>query len=454
MSSRLQTRTDVLVVGSGFAGLSAAIEAAQAGCTVQLIEKRDTYGGNSWISGGVLAAVDVETQRRYGIQDSTAQMFDDIMRAGRGHNDPALVRQVCANSYSVLEWLREALQIPFMPRIDQFGGHSVPRCYTVADIQGRNMLNPLLKRAQSLGVSLHLNTSLHNLRQDAQQRVVAAELMRDDGSLQTVPLARGVVLASGGFGGEMADLQVITTATRLPDSSGEILHLARQLGAQLIDLDQVQLLPCASPDEVGRGVAPVFASYVVFPYGMMLDVNSGQRFVNEWTDRKTRTDAMLALQQPAIGITDQNGIENAGEMIKDHMDDQVIIRFETLEALASAYQLPLAAVQESLHTYNHYVLQQQDAAFGKPIPANAKPLAPPYYALRLWPKTHSTMGGVKVNPYMQVLNTEEQIIPGLFAAGEVTGGVHGVSRLAGCAITECLVLGRSAGQQIALFGQV
>ncbi len=445
------TQVDVLVVGSGFAGLTAAIEAAQAGCSVQVVEKRDFYGGNSWISGGVLAAVDLEMQQRYGIQDSTAQMFDDMMRAGRARNDPALVQQVCAQSYSVLQWLRQELGITFMERIEQFGGHSVPRCYSVTDIQGRNIVNPLLARAQALGVDLRLNTRLTGILQNEKQRVVGCELMAKDNTVQCVQTTRALILASGGFSGEADELQPATSSTRLTDATSDILNLAQQFGAELIDLDCVQLLPCASPDEPGRGVAPVFASYVVFPYGMMLDVATGLRFVNEWTDRKTRADAMLALQQPAVGLTDQNGINNAGDMIHQHMNDTVIHRFEDLATLAVAYQFPADALKNSVHTYNQYVEQQHDAAFGKPIPARAKPLAPPYYALRLWPKTHSTMGGLRINAHTQVLNCEGQVIPGLFAAGEVIGGVHGVSRLGGCAITECLVLGRVAGQQAALF---
>jgi flavocytochrome c len=445
------TQIDVLVVGSGFAGLTAALEAAQAGCSVQVIEKRDFYGGNSWISGGVLAAVDLEMQQRHGIQDSTAQMFDDMMRAGRARNDPALVQQVCAQSYSVLQWLRQDLGITFMDRIEQFGGHSVPRCYSVTDIQGRNIVNPLLDRARALNIDLRLNTSLTRILQNEEQRVIGCELTSSDNTVQRVQTTHALILASGGFSGEADELKQATSSTRLTDSTDEILNLAQQLGAELIDLDCVQLLPCASPDEAGRGVAPVFASYVVFPYGMMLDASTGQRFVNEWTDRKTRADAMLALQQPAIGLTDQNGINNAGDMIHQHMNDTVIRRFEALEILANAYQLPVEALKHSVHTYNQYIEQKHDAAFGKPIPARAQPLAPPYYALRLWPKTHSTMGGLRINAHTQVLNTEGQVISGLFAAGEVTGGVHGVSRLGGCAITECLVLGRVAGQQAALF---
>jgi len=443
----------VFIVGSGFAGLSAAIEAAQAGCSVLLVEKRDFFGGNSWISGGSLAAVDVERQQRHGIQDSTALMYQDMLRAGRQRNDPALVQLVCAQSYAVLQWLRQDLGVTFMDdRIEQFGGHSVPRCFTATDVQGRHIINPQLARARQLGVDLRLQTRLTRLYQNPDASIAGVEILTDNAQTLHIQVQQAVILASGGFSGETGESgpESATLRTSLADSTGEILHIAQQLGAQLIDMEYVQMLPCASPDEAGRGVAPVFASYTVFPYGVMLDPATGQRFVNEWTDRKTRADAMLALGQPAIGITDQQGLENAGSMIQNHMDERVIRRFNDAASLAAAYQMPAAAVAKSLADYSHCVMQKQDSAFGKPLPAKAKPLAPPYYALRLWPKTHSTMGGLRINAQTQVLNTAGQVIPRLFAAGEVTGGVHGVSRLGGCAITECLVLGRLAGQNAAL----
>lgn len=442
----------VCIAGSGFAGLSAAIEAAQAGSAVLLVEKRDFFGGNSWISGGSLAAVDIEAQQRHGIRDSTALMLQDMMRAGRQRNDPALARLVCAQSYAALQWLRQDLGVIFMDRIEQFGGHSVPRCFTASEVQGRHIINPQLARARQLGVDLRLNTRLTGLCQNADGSIAGVEIQTGQAELRHIRVQQAVVLASGGFSGEIGESgqESAVLRTSLVDSSGEILHLARQLGAQLIDMEHVQMLPCASPDEAGRGVAPVFASYTVFPYGVMLDPATGQRFVNEWTDRKTRADAMSALGQPAIGITDQQGLENAGSMIREHMDDRVIRCFDDAASLAAAYHMPAAAVETSLAEYSRMVAQKQDTAFGKAIPAQAKPLAPPYYALRLWPKVHSTMGGLRINANAQVLNTAGQAIPRLFAAGEATGGVHGVSRLGGCAITECLVFGRIAGQNAAL----
>jgi len=437
---------DIVVIGSGFAGLSAAIEAAQVGCSVVVLEKRDFYGGNSWISGGVLAAVDRETQQRYGIQDSSQQMFDDMMKAGRGINDPELVRLVCSQSYTTLQWLKQAIGVEFMDRIDQFGGHSVPRCHSVVEIQGRNIINPLVKRAKQLGVELRLNTGLQQIYQNEQSKItgVAFSTIKQD-TIHNLKANKAVILASGGFSAEIKATEIL--ATSLADSTAEVLYLATKVGADLIDMEQIQLLPCASPDEQGRGIAPVFASYVVFPYGFMVDANTGQRFVNEWTDRKTRSDAMLALTQPAIGITDAQGLNNAGSMIHEHMDDVVIQCFDDLATLANYYSLPNSTLQNTLEVYNQAVQQQYDAEFAKPIAVHAKPLNPPFYALRLQPKAHSTMGGIRINSQAMVLNQQAKTIPNLYAAGEVCGGIHGVSRLACCAITECFVFGRIAGQQ-------
>ncbi len=448
---------DIVIVGSGFAGLAAAIEAAQAGCSVLVIEKRDSYGGNSWISGGVLAAIDLECQRRYGIEDSAQRMLDDMMKAGRGVNNPKLVELICMRSYATLQWLKQELGVAFMDRVDQFGGHSVPRCYSVVGIQGQNIINLMLKRATQLNVKIRLNTCMEQFCQAKSGEIIgitAINTVHQDRLTIRLKANQAVILASGGFSGEEIPSQPLMSKTllhtSLADSTAEVLQQAKQIGAELLDMQYIQMLPCASPDEPGRGVAPVFASYVVFPYGFMVNPTTGQRFVNEWTDRKTRADAMIAGGQPAIGITDHNGLANVGDMIHEHMDETVIKRFNHLTTLSDYYQIPYKPLQKTLITYNQYVQQKQDDAFGKPIPTQAKPLSAPYYAIRLWPKAHSSMGGVRINAQAAVLNQTGQIIPHLYAAGEVTGGIHGVSRLAGCAITECLVFGRIAGQQAAL----
>ena len=447
---------DVIVVGTGFAGLAAPIEAARAGHTVLVIDKRREPGGNSWISGGALAAVDADLQGRYGVRDSSRRMFDDMMRAGRFRNDPELVTRVCMESGDVLAWLRRDLGVRFMDRLDQLGGHSVPRCHTVEGIQGRNILAPMLARARDLGVHLRLNAPLHRLRRQADGTVTGVEVMAaaaDDPAVNRVLRARrGVVLACGGFGGEYraGQAQAARAVTALADATGEGIRIAQAAGAGVMDMDCLQMLPCASPDEDGRGVAPVFASYAVFPHGFMVDPASGRRFVNEWTDRKTRADAMVALGAPAVGIVADSGLEGAGARIREHFDGVVIRRFDDLTTLADHYGIPPAALEATLARYNRGVAAGSDREFGKPLPRGAQPLAPPFYALRLSPKAHSTMGGLRIDTGAQVLDSRGCTIPRLYAAGEVTGGVHGISRLACCAITECLVFGRVAGRRVAL----
>ncbi|MEC4983919.1 MAG: flavocytochrome c [Oscillatoria sp. PMC 1068.18] len=442
---------DVIIVGSGFAGLAAAIASAEAGCSVIVLEKRDSYGGNSWISGGALAAVDVVMQRRHGVVDSTRLMFEDMMRAGRT-NDPELVRLVCTQSFEVLQWLRRDFGIKFMDRLEQLGGHSVPRCHSVEEIQGRNIINPMLERARTLKVDLRLNTCLEEIYQTSQGEAIAlkASLVSTPERAKTLMIKakKAIVLASGGFSGEAAGKDTLRTS--LSDSTSETLRIAERAGAALIDMEHLQMLPCASPDEQGRGVAAVFASYAIFPYGFMVNPATGKRFVNEWTDRKTRAEAMMALENFPVGIVAQQGLENVGEMIYEHMDETVTRRFDSLAALADEHQLPKQALAETLQTYNSYVEKRLDEEFGKPIPAKAKPLKPPFYSVRLWPKAHSTMGGVRINSQAAVLDKAGKVIPRLYAAGEVTGGIHGVCRLGCCAITECLVFGRIAGQQAAI----
>lgn len=235
--------------------------------------------------------------------------------------------------------------------------------------------------------------------------------------------------------------------TNIRDATAETMQEAIRIGADTVDLEHIQLAPFTSPDEKGYGVSALLASYTVFPYGFLIHPQTGQRFVNELADRKTRVDAMLAIASPCVGIADAQGVALSGQPIDKCLRRKVAHSFDDLTDLAAYYNLPYSALSHSLNRYNHFVIQGHDEDFGKLIPAVSQPLQPPYYTVRLWPKVHYTMGGLRINSQAQVINTHGDAIKGLYAAGEVTGGVHGISRLGTAAVTECLVFGRIAGQQ-------
>jgi len=176
-------------------------------------------------------------------------------------------------------------------------------------------------------------------------------------------------------------------------------------------------------------------------------MDTGRRFVNEMSDRAVRANAILALGKPALAVADQTAVDKVGWDLSKALAKGVVRRFDSLGKLANHYGLDLSAIEKSVRRYNEFQERRRDADFGKPILADSKPIkAPPFYAARIWPKVHYTMGGACIDTETRVLDLEGRAIPRLFAAGEVTGGVHGACRLGGNAITECLYFGRVAGR--------
>ena len=221
--------------------------------------------------------------------------------------------------------------------------------------------------------------------------------------------------------------------------------------AMPVHLSWIQLGPWACPDEKGYGIGPDFSSYIAFPYGIIVDPETGCRFVNEMADRKIRADALLRIGYPCVCLTDQKGIEASGFAIEHCLRRGVVKKFDHRHELAVSYGMPPDAFVQTVSRYNQFVRDKSDCDFGKPILPKAQPLQHgPYYAMRVWPKVHYTMGGILINASAQVLDVNQAPIKGFFAAGEVAGGVHGACRLGSCAIIDCLVFGRIAGQQAAL----
>lgn len=455
--------TEVLVVGTGFAGLAAAIEAKEAGCAVSVIDKMSGYGGNSALNGGDLAACGTKLQQEAGVEDSDDLMKEDMLKAGKYYNHVDRVQTVVENSNAAVEWC-ESIGVEFT-KLNFHGGHSVPRTCTTSNATGGDIIKAQVARLEDLGVELDLSVKLESLIKDESGRVVGVEARKgykigneSSGSIVYLKASKAVILASGGFANDVP-MRIIheprltdaLSSTNHEGATGESLREAMKVGAMDLQMDWIQLGPWTSPDEVGFGYCPQFCERLV-GHAPMIDPETGKRFVKETGDRKERADKMLELDRATIIFGDAPTVERqvAERILEGGLKSEVFKEFQSLEELASEYSIPVDVFMGEVERWNSFVTKGVDEDFGALIQEGAMPTqTPPFYASRLWPKVHHTMGGLLTNLQSQVIDQNYEVIPGLYAAGEITGGTHGAVRLGSCAITDCVVFGRIAGQEAA-----
>lgn len=455
---------DVIVVGSGFAGLAAAIEARESGANVIILEKMRIPGGNSAISGGLLAAGGSPLQQKYDIQDSADLMLKDMLEAGTGLNHRKLAKIVADESASVLQWTIEYLGVEYIDTLSHLGGHSVPRTYMTSSGSGSGIIQPMLNKCRTLEIPIKMKTRLNQFITSDSNRIEGVLVQSDYNpaqeeadSVQRLRAEKAVVLATGGFANDLSfrliqdpRLTENIESTNHAGATAEGLIAAMEVGATPLQLCWIQLGPWASFDEKGWGVGSMFTLLAGFPYGIMVDANTGKRFVNEMSDRRLRTDAMLLRDRTPVAIIDSEGVTHATTLDKC-LKRGVVQEYGSLQELAKFNMIPYTSLLETVENYNLYMRHGRDTEFGKPFPNDLKPIAkPPFYSIRLLPKVHYCMGGVRINSKAQVLSlSKSEPISGLYAAGEVTGGIHGASRLGSNSIADCLVFGRIAGTNAA-----
>jgi len=455
---------DVVVVGSGFAGLSAAIEAKNAKASVIVLEKMPVPGGNSIINGGGMAVVGSPIQEKNGIKDSVDAMLADMFKAGLGLNYPAQARMVAENSLEAFLWCRDYLGVQFKDRVAQFGGHSIPRTHTTYNQSGSGIVQPMLKKAKALGIPLKKKIYVKKLIADKSGRVVGLEVIeryvegKAPGAGKFIKANKAVVMASGGFAADVSyrstqdpRLTAEINTTNQPGATAECLKEMLRVGANPVQLSWIQLGPWASPDEKGFGLAPIFAAYSAFTHGVLINPPTGERFVDELADRKVRADAIIKTGNVAVAICDSDGAAASAHVMPKLLERKVVYTFDNLKDLAAHYEMPYEKLKAQVERYNRYVAQKKDPEFNKPLVMNQKPIVKaPFYAVRLWPKAHHTMGGVEINTKAEVLNiVTGKPVEGLFACGEASGGTHGACRLGTVAIPDCIVFGRIAGKNAA-----
>lgn len=456
---------DVAIIGSGFAGLAAAIEARRLGAkAVSIFEKMAVFGGNSAINGGLFAAPNTPMQEQDGVEDSPERMAQDQLKAGRGIADEVLLRHVAKHAREALQMTIDA-GAEFHPYLQQLGGHSVARTYQTSVSCGAGITQPLLKMARKEGVETIKRIKFVRFIQDDSGAVIGAEMRKnhyfdqpDSGQPYFVRATKGVVMATGGFSNNiklrMAQDPTLTAevgCTNAEGATGEGMLEMFRLGAVPVHLAHIQSGPWASPDEGGFGYCSNFAIYN-FPHSVAINCATGERFMDEIADRKTRADAELQCRYPD-GKPRPPIMISSFEHADQHPNNKKVLKygvgwkFDTLDEIAAKFDIPVKALKAQMAEYNSYVKTGVDKQFNKDMTLSVQKgeIKAPYTVIRLWPKVHYCMGGVQINADACVLDSSTGMpIKGLFAAGEVTGGIHGVSRLGSCSIPECMVMGMTA----------
>lgn len=488
---------DVVVVGAGGAGMSAAITAAQEGKSVLVLEKAEIVGGNtSRATGGMNAAKTVfqdentfeegtgvektiakaresfpelaeladTVEAQYneylanpeGYFDSTELFILDTLVGGKALNNQELVATMVNNSADAIDWLA-SLDTPIsLTSVSSFGGASVKRIHRPVNEEGKTIsvgsyMVPLLEEnCANLGVEILTGTTATGLTVNEDGQVVGVKATADN-TTYTVN-AKAVVLATGGFAGNLdmvvdykPELKGFIT-TNAPTITGDGIEMAQIIGANLVDMEQIQIHPTVHQETSALITEGLRGD------GAILVNQAGERFCDEVGTRDAVSAAELEQEGSYAYLIVDNKMVEKSNVIAGYIKKGFTVGGGDVAALAEAIGCDEATLQATLDTWNNAVAAGKDDAFGRTSFAEALDTAP-YYAIKVAPGVHHTMGGIEINTNAEVLNVDGEIIPGLFAAGEVTGGVHGANRLGGNAVADIVVFGRIAGASAANFAK-
>lgn len=486
---------DVVVIGAGGAGMTAAMTAADAGQKVVILESQAMVGGNSArATGGMNAAKTVyqdenEFDQAAGVEktlataaekyadnetitalaktvseqwaayqanptgyfDSVELMELDTMVGGKGINDPELVKTLCEGTADAIDWLDE--NGITLHNVSSFGGASVKRIHRPVNEEGKvvsvgaYMIPLLQENCEKRGIDIVLNTTVDTILTDANGAAVGVSGTDKDGNTVVVN-AKSVILATGGFG---ANLNMVTQykpelagfmTTNAAGAQGQGIEMATAIGAGTVDMDQIQIHPT-----VEANTAALITEGLRGDGAILVNAN-GERFIDEVGTRDVVSAAEIAQPGSYSWLIVDQAMADASSVIQGYIKKGYTKTGATYEELAKELDVDPAAFANTMETWNSYVEAKNDPDFGRTSFAN--PLNNgPYYAIKVTAGVHHTMGGVTINSATEVLKEDGTVIPGLFAAGEVTGGVHGANRLGGTAVADFVVFGRIAGESAA-----
>ncbi len=489
---------DVVVIGAGGAGMISAMEAADAGKSVIVVESQAMAGGNSVRATGGMNAAKTEYQdsnefgedagvektlksaeENYSDNETIAALaatvreqyeaykanpegyFDsvelyelDTLVGGSGLNDPELVKTLCEDSEDAIDWLDQ--NGVTLHNVAQFGGASVKRIHRPVDDEGKTLsvgsyMIPILEKdLEDRGVQVLYSTTAEKILME-DGAAAGIEATAKDGSKVTVH-AKAVVIATGGFGANNDMVAAYNAnlkgyiSTNAPGIQGQGITMGEEVGAATVDMEQIQLHPTV---HVAEDKSANLITEGLRGDGAILVNKEGKRFYDEVSTRDKVSAAENEQTDGVVWLIVDQKMYDASKVIQGYDSKGWMVSGSNAEELAEQMGVDAAALSETITKWNECVANKSDEEFGRT--SFAEPLEDTLYALTVQPGVHHTMGGLKINTETEVLTEDGTAIPGLYAAGEVTGGVHGSNRLGGNAVADFTVFGRIAGQQAAAY---
>lgn len=442
-------QADVVVIGAGGAGMSAALRAGEAGASVIILEKMNYAGGNTTRSEGGMNAAATVFQKEKGIEDTVEAMVKDTMTGGKEINNPELVQYLAENSSDTIDWLTSIGMD--LSDVAQGAGATNPRMHRSADGSkiGGVLVPILMENLEKQNIRILYSTEATELIKDGDAVTgVAAETA--DGSKLTFR-ANAVVVATGGFGANedlyvkyRPDLKGFST-TNHPGATGDGIVLAEAVGADTVDMDKIQTNPTVEVN------TQIVISESVRGKGAIFVNQSGERFTSEMQTRDVLSTAILEQSEKYAYLVFDQRVMDSMAALQENYEKGIIVKGDDIAGLADELEIDAAVLAETIGTWNKAVAQKKDDLYGRDTGMDEDLSRAPYYAVKVSPAVHYTMGGIRIDTQTQVIGTDGNVIPGLFAAGEVTGGVHGANRLGGNAVADIMVFGNQAGVEAAKY---
>ncbi len=452
-NKELKNKYDAVIIGSGGTGLTAALQARELGLNVVVLEKNGKTGGNTSRASSGMNASESLVQLDEGIIDNNRDFYEETLKGGGLLNDRAMLKYFVNHSAIAISWLMK-----YGVRLTDLtitGGMSRKRAHRPGSMEpvGFYLTSRLTNQVKKAGVDIFTSAKVTKLLQDKNKKVNGVEVETEDGT-KTIK-AKAVLLATGGFGAskeiikkyrpDLADYKT----TNQPGATGDGLKLAKPLDAQLMQMDFIQVHPTADTDNphvylIGEGLRGE---------GAILVNKAGNRFVNELNTRKIVSAAITDLHEDGAYLVFDSGVRAHFGAVEFYDHIGLVKEGSTLADLAKEINVDPENLAATVERWNNAVETHKDKEFGRTTGMDRKLDRGPYYAIHIHPAIHYTMGGIHINTETQVLDTNGNVIKGLYAAGEVSGGLHGNNRIGGNSIAETVIFGRQAGIQMAKYAK-